>query len=477
MTTMRFVTATLLSAALFHFGTGLHPIPWLTWLAPLPVLVLAARSGPGAAFAAGALAWVAGQAQLWPYFTGTLEMPPILTGAMLAGSAIAFGLAVLLFGALLRRGRPVLAALAVPAVWVLTEYALAVSGPHGAWWSLAYTQADLLPVLQTASLAGPWGITFLLLGVPAATVACGTARRPRAAAGAVAVVALLLGYGFWRLATPVPPGQEKVALVAIDRNSTDTVDARSQEGRALIRLYGEAVKATVKAADARAVVLPEKVFEATTDTDVPLAHPGADVVAGMHVGDRRRMVNSAVDYPAGGGDPVRYDKLNLVPGVESDFLTPGDGSLAFAPGTTWGLIVCKDLDHPSLARAYRAAGASALLAPALDWAVDGWLHSRMAITRGVESGLSVARSARLGRLVISDPYGRVLAEAGSSAGDPATVSAALPERGVSTVYATAGDWLPWASAALVLVALAGLIRGGVSSRRGRRAWRPSALRP
>jgi apolipoprotein N-acyltransferase len=30
-------------AALLYFGTGLHPIWWLTWLAFLPVLLLAPR--------------------------------------------------------------------------------------------------------------------------------------------------------------------------------------------------------------------------------------------------------------------------------------------------------------------------------------------------------------------------------------------------------------------------------------------------
>ena len=31
------------TAGLFYLGTGLHPIPWLTWLAPLPALLIAPR--------------------------------------------------------------------------------------------------------------------------------------------------------------------------------------------------------------------------------------------------------------------------------------------------------------------------------------------------------------------------------------------------------------------------------------------------
>ena len=35
--------ATILSGAAWWFGTGLHPQAWLTWLAPLPLLLLAPR--------------------------------------------------------------------------------------------------------------------------------------------------------------------------------------------------------------------------------------------------------------------------------------------------------------------------------------------------------------------------------------------------------------------------------------------------
>ncbi|NUR92935.1 MAG: hypothetical protein HOY71_53440, partial [Nonomuraea sp.] len=94
------VLLTLASAVLTHFGTGLHPVWWLTWLAPLPVLFLARRAGGRTAFAAGTLVWLTSQVQMWPYFTGTLEMPPVLAAALIAGPAICYGLGLLLFHAL-----------------------------------------------------------------------------------------------------------------------------------------------------------------------------------------------------------------------------------------------------------------------------------------------------------------------------------------------------------------------------------------
>lgn len=426
---MRRILLTLASAVLMHFGTGLHPVWWLTWLAPLPVLFLArhARTGRGTAFAAGTLVWLAGQAQMWPYFTGSLEMPPALAAALIAGPALCYGAGVLLFRTLLVRGRGLLAAAAVPAVWVTTEYVMNLAGPHGAWWSLAYTQADLLPVLQTASVTGVWGITFLLLFVPASIAVL----RPRAAVVSGVLVALTLGHGLLRLATPADSAGRKVALVATD------------DSKDVLHRYGEAVD-DAAAHGAEVVVLPEKVFRTA---DLPLARPGVEVVAGIAM-----ETNSAVSYPSG----VRYDKHHMIPGVEGRF-RPGT-RLAFLDGDRLGLIICKDLDFPGLVRQYGKAGAAALLAPAWDFDQDAWLHSRMAVVRGVENGLAVARAAREGLLTVSDDRGRILAEGHSALTGMTTVTAALPRQGSATLYTALGDWAAWASAGLLLLALGALTR-------------------
>ncbi len=52
--------------------------------------------------------------------------------------------------------------------------------------------------------------------------------------------------------------------------------------------------------------------------------------------------------------------------------------------------------------------------PAWDFIKDDWLHSRMAILRGVENGYAIVRTARQGALTISDYRGKVLYEASSA---------------------------------------------------------------
>ncbi|NUW33270.1 nitrilase [Nonomuraea sp. SMC257] len=448
------LAAALASAVLLHFGTGLHPVAWLTWLAPLPVLLAAPRVGGGPAFAAGALAWLGGQVQLWPYFTEALEMPVPVAAGLLAGPALLFGSGVLLHRSLLARRRPLSAVLAVPALWVGVEYLMALAGPHGAWWSLAYTQADVLPVLQTASVTGVWGITFLLQLVPAAVAALlapGATHRLHVAVTAGALVATALGYGVARLGTGQDDGQHReVALISTD-NPRDTMEAGSPQGRDLLHRYGRAIDAAA-ARGAEIAVLPEKTFEAGA-TRLPLSRRGVVVVAGASLGAGATRTNTALVYPSG----ARYDKHHMVPGLESEF-TPGR-ALTFLDRTTMGLIICKDLDFPWLVRQYRRAGATALLAPAWDFDDDAWLHSRMAMVRGVESGLSVARAARQGVLTVSDTRGRVLAEGRSGKPGVTTVFAALPQRAASTLYTSLGDWAAWSCLAVLLVALLRLATG------------------
>ena len=93
----------------------------------------------------------------------------------------------------------------------------------------------------------------------------------------------------------------------------------------------------------------------------------------------------------------------------------------------WGLEVCKDLDFPRSSRQYSRDGVSLLIVPAWDFVVDGWLHGRVAMLRGVESGFNIARSAK-GILTATDDRGCVLAERNTIGPSFATAVANIPVR-------------------------------------------------
>src|SRR5690242_66264 len=108
------VVATVASAVLFFFGTGLDPVPELAWVAPLPILLLAPRVSGAAALACAFAAYLAGSTGSWSYFWHSLAVPRPAALAILGGSALLFALSTGLFRLLVRRGNRFLAALAAP---------------------------------------------------------------------------------------------------------------------------------------------------------------------------------------------------------------------------------------------------------------------------------------------------------------------------------------------------------------------------
>ena len=66
------IGAAVASAILFYLGTGLRPWPLLTWVAPLPVLLVAPRVTKRSAFGLAAGAWLGVESAWWDYFIGTV---------------------------------------------------------------------------------------------------------------------------------------------------------------------------------------------------------------------------------------------------------------------------------------------------------------------------------------------------------------------------------------------------------------------
>ncbi|WP_155371333.1 nitrilase-related carbon-nitrogen hydrolase [Catellatospora vulcania] len=444
--------AVAVSAALVWFGTGLSPIPWLTWLAPLPVFAVAARVSGRTALAAAFLAWTAGSLNMWTYYVGTLEVPAGVVGGFLVLQALSFAAVVGLFRLLLRQGRPVLAALAAPAAWAGAEYVVSLFSPGGSFSAIGYTQVEVLPVIQVVSVTGVWGVGFLLTALPA-LVAAALADRPawrRLLAVAAVLIVGTAGYGLARLAQ-TPTGPDTTAALADVRQSEDALPIASAEARQVLQTYlDQAPRAA--AGGASVLVLPEKVFKVTEPELADLgrriggvaAANRITIVVGLTLKDQSGVHNIALAYAA--GSEVRYDKQHLVTGWE-DHMTAGD-RLAWLPGSHTGLAICKDLDHPELGRAYGSHGTTVLLAPALDFERDGRLHSRIAVVRGVENGISVIRPAGRGRLVAADSRGRLAADTVTGTGvTSATVSVRSGSGG--TPYTRFGDWFAWLCLLLV----------------------------
>ena len=105
-----------------------------------------------------------------------------------------------------------------------------------------------------------------------------------------------------------------------------------------------------------------------------------------------------------------------------------------------GVAICKDLDYPDYINKYGKSRINFIVVPAWDFVINDWLHSRMTILRGVENGFSMIRTARQGRLTISDCYGRVTYETNGSNGQQSYLSGKVSVEHKNTLYSRFGNW-------------------------------------
>jgi len=452
------------ASAMLFWGTGLHPVWWLTWFAPLPVLLISPRLRRWHAFSVAALSWFLGSLNMWRYLLMAIALPLPLVLVFSAVPACLFGLAVLLFRRFILRGALWKAALAFPTFWVTFEYLNNVSSPHGTFSNTGYTQMDFLPVLRVTSLVGIWGISFCLFLLPA-TIAAVLSRqdcvlqRTRLAIAVGVFLAAVAAYGFWRLIfTPAPEHSVKVGLMATGVDTTFPLD----DNTALRLLHDYSDKALSLATQgAQVIVLPEKVAlvsdAATSQVDAlyaaASARTKARLVVGLDRGTLAKRLNEARMYSPGGALVATYDKHHMVPRFE-DVDQPGTTiTVLDQPWGVWGIQICKDMDFPRLSRDYGTKGVGLLLVPAWDFTLDGWLHGRMAVMRGVESGFTIARAAKQGLLTVSDDRGRLLAQQDAATVRFASLLATAPVRHDDTLYARWGDWFAWLNIAGLIVIL------------------------
>jgi apolipoprotein N-acyltransferase len=458
------VAAGLASAALFYLGTGLHPIWWSLWLAPVPILAIAVRLHRGPAFLLGSIAWFVGEMNQWNYLKRQIELPAQIIVFFLVITAVVFGLAVLFTGSFLRRGSLFLASLAFPVYWVTYEYLAESTSPHSTWGNLAYTQMNCLPLIQIASITGLWGISFTIF-LFAATIAAlltgaGNPWQRRALAIAVgAIVCGLFVFGESRLQSN--PSDQSVGITLIAKDVPMSVYLGTEEqALELLREYANEVS-RLTPVGTQAVVLPEKIGRVgesvLSEVDALFSSAATATRSAIVLGLVRRTASGAFNssrlYSSEGKLEANYDKHHLLPGVEPE--KPGDKRVIFDQASgQWGLQICKDMDFPKLSREYAANGVNLMLVPAWDFNLDGWLHSRMAVLRAVENGFALARSARNGLLTLSDNRGRIVSETATAAGRFVSISGRVNVARKETFYTRTGNWFAWLCVATFVFLLA-----------------------
>jgi apolipoprotein N-acyltransferase len=385
-----------------------------------------------------------------------------------------------------------------PAAWVATEFLRGYLFGGFPWVPLGNSQVSVLPVAQLASLLGVYGLSalvaFVNAGIAYALLTTGH-RRVQAIGAVVLVLAVVAGWGTWRIAdgshtregTPI-----RVALV--QGNIEQELKWRQDQARRIFTTYIAMTRDAVRRG-AEYVIWPESstpfTFEShpegeramrdlARELEVPILFGSDQALIGAG-GAVDRHYNAAFQLAPDGMTSAVYRKIHLVPFGEfvpmADWLTffpplvqtlagfapftPGDSMIMLPVGEhRASTAICYEVVYPSLVR-QAVTGGSELLTTITN---DAWYghssapyqHFAMASMRAIEHGRYMARAANTGISGVVDPYGRIVAQSGIFE----QVGLVEEVRFLTgrTVYTAIGDVVAYVSMAIIALAFI-LLRG------------------
>ena len=455
-----------------RFVVNLEPVWWLAWFLPGLLLALALRTGNWSARGLVALAALIGVSANAPFFLKVMPPVPVIIVTLL--QALLWMFTIGTASRVMKAFDSAWTVLALPVIWVAADTLLAHFTPDGNWGSLAYTQSDVLPVAQAASVFGVGGILFVvLLFNSALALAIHRGFQLRGAvpayAAAIAVALITVALGWWRLQAPVQGSPVTFGIASIDDFIAGPTSDKSKD---VWRQY-DAQVTVLAAGGAKFVLLPEKIdVLSSSDAEARKAHlaklAAANhvwLVVGLGVDNGKERRNEAWWFAPDGRLATTYLKHFMAP-PEREFVPGNEYPVNAIDGVNYGVAICKDMHFASLGRGFGARDAAVMLVPAWDFHDDAWMAANITKLRGVENGYAIARASRDGLLSVSDAYGRMLSVA-ESASYPGTSLFATVNVGprLPTIYTRIGDVLGWVCVAGAVVMI------GASLRRSRRTKR------
>lgn len=432
---------------------------------------------------AGALYWIGGTVRTFGGLPWLVAV--IVAGLLVLYMALFVGVASAASAVMIRRFG-VAGLLLAPAAWVSTEYLRAHLFGGFPWIPLGNAVVTLLPIAQLASVAGVYGLSWLLATLHACFAIAATSTGRRRVVAGIAALGLVASVSLWgsarlndrrltRAGTPITVG-------LIQGNIPQEEKWDAARAPAIFERYLQMTReAAAKGADF--ILWPESatpfyfdedplraenVRRTVREIDTPLLF-GTDEI---ERGDPARYYNSAFMLDSSGATAAVYRKMYLVPfgeyvpfGTLLTFVGPLiDAVSAFSPGARVTMMpvdghmistaICYEVVYPHLIRDAVLQG-SELLTTITN---DAWYgetsapfqHFELAAMRAIEQGRYLARAANTGISGIIDPYGRVLAR--TPLVETTTVIGEVRFLQERTVYATIGD-LP-AQLAVLLTLLA-----------------------
>ena len=462
------------------------------WIALVPLFILALGARPRVAFAWG---WLFGTVFFlvllrWLNFTfrtfSTIPWPLSWGPTFLLSAWCGLYIAVVagLVAWVARRRSATWALATAPFLWVGGEWLRGHLLGGFPWGTLGYTQYLRLPVIQIGELGGVHAVSLVLVTANAAITGAFLLTWRRAVAGlavGLVVVALTLGFGVWRLASPAPT-EGPVSVAIMQPSIEQPLKWDPDHATVVLKIYQELTR-QAGAERPDLIVWPETASPTALRRDTGLQRMLAGMSAEMRVplligsidvrdGPPVRFTNTAFLLD-GRGIVGRYDKIHLVPFGEyvplagvigfvrgwAEFiadLEPGSRAVVFpGPPAPFGVVICYEGIFPDLFREFVNNGARMMV----NMTNDGWFgrtsgpgqHLAMYPFRAVEHRIAIVRAANTGISAFIAPTGQVVRHLGLF--QRGTIADQVPLRQGRTLFTRLGDWMAWASLAVAAASL------------------------
>ncbi len=454
---------------LYAASPGRHELPWLAWVALVPLFVSLRDASAGQAFFRGLVCGLFFYIPLLPWITTVLAtyggIPFSQAVAVMLLLACYMSLYPALFSVLLKKtGLPLL--WAAPVLWVALDTVRGWLRTGFPWMDLAYSLYHYPALLQTAAIAGHRGITFLLVLTNAMLfeIIC-TRRRSASLATAALLLASATAFSVIRYhgADRLLAGSRTLAVAVVQGNIDQSSKWLPSQVQRTVQRYFDLTGRALQDGAMDLVVWPETALPFAPDRApdfqkalaLLLQPTGAFLLTGVPWEEPGpTYYNRAVLLGPQAKTAGFYDKRHLVPFGEyiplRDFLpisspvvdtmadfSAGRSSAPITCGTAHlGVLICFESIFPQLARQEVRRGADLLV----NITNDAWFgdsnaphqHFAMAVLRAVENRRTLVRAANTGISGFIDPFGRITAT--SDLFVPAWLTESVPIMDSRTVY-------------------------------------------
>lgn len=343
-------------------------------------------------------------------------------------------------------------------LFTIAEWIGAYGSELGVWGMLANSQINNLILIQSASLFGATGISFLIYLVNGSLehslsefITHSKISKPSQYA-LISCFLLLVGlsfYGSVRLTLPIEGNSIKVGTVTSkmdiqtiwedpiqNQKNSDLIFTRTKqvadEGAKVVVWNEGAILIQRKEEDSFlkkiATLAKEKEIEIIAAYIVPLKEHEFFLENQLHWigkdGSTRQVYFKQFIPP---GEPISHNPSEI------RVITTEWGKMSAA--------ICYDFDSLQLTKTHAELGTGVTFIPASDWKGINPFHTEMAALRGIENGTSIVRSARGAISGVYDAYGRAKGTLDYYEENDGVLVVSVPAVAVKTLYSKLGNWV------------------------------------